>query len=86
MAKIADILARMRANPADIRFEDAYKIADYYFGEPRQRRTSHRVWKTPWPGDPRVNLQVGKNGKAKDYQIQQLLRAIERKEGSDDES
>jgi hypothetical protein len=31
----------------------------------------------PWQGDPRVNIQ-NKNGKAKSYQVRQVLRAIER--------
>ena len=26
-------------------------------GSPRQAGTSHRVYRTPWPGDPRVNVQ-----------------------------
>ncbi len=49
-----DILERMRRNPKGVRFEDLCKACDRYFGEPRQRGTSHRVYKTPWPGDPRV--------------------------------
>ena len=32
----------------------------------------------PWPGDPRVNLQMGEGGKAKAYQIRQALEAIDR--------
>ena len=47
----------------------------HYFGEPRQRGSSHAVFKTPWPGDPRVNIQSG-NGKAKAYQVRQVLLAI----------
>jgi hypothetical protein len=33
----------------------------------------------PWPGDPRVNIQNHK-GKAKAYQVRQVLLAIERLE------
>jgi hypothetical protein len=69
----------MRADPAGISFSDAIKIAGHYFGEGRQSG-SHVVFKMPWPGDPRVNLQkVGKNG-AKAYQVRQLLAALERME------
>lgn len=32
----------------------------------------------PWAGDPRVNLQEGQGGKAKAYQVEQLLKAIDR--------
>jgi hypothetical protein len=35
------------------------------------------VFKTPWPGDPRVNIQ-NKGGMAKPYQVRQVLAAIER--------
>jgi hypothetical protein len=31
----------------------------------------------PWPMDPRVNLQRTKDGKAKAYQIKQLIAAID---------
>lgn len=32
----------------------------------------------PWAGDPRVNMQEDKGGRAKAYQVQQLLTAIDR--------
>ncbi len=79
MANIDDILASMRASPKGIRFNDLCKVCDVYFGEPRQSGSSHRVYKTPWQGDPRVNIQNAK-GKAKPYQVRQVLAAIERLE------
>jgi hypothetical protein len=79
MANIDDILRRMKLNPKDIRFSDLCVVCDHYFGEPRQNRTSHRVYKTPWQGDPRVNIQNYK-GKSKAYQVKQVLQAIERLE------
>lgn len=48
--------------------------------------SSHRVYKMPWQGDPRVNIQDQK-GKAKPYQVKQVLKAIDRLEevnGSDE--
>jgi hypothetical protein len=81
MASSAVILASMRENPKNVRFADACKVADHYFGKPTQRGSSHRVWKMSWPGDPRVNMQEGR-GKAKAYQVRQLLAAIDRKEGN----
>jgi hypothetical protein len=68
----------MRENPRGVRFVDACKVATAYFGEPRQGGTSHRIWKMPWPGDPRVNLQMGADGNAKLYQVRQAVQAIER--------
>jgi hypothetical protein len=79
MGKDVDvILARMRENPQGVRFVDACKVVTAYFGEPRQRGTSHRIWKMPWRGDPRVNLQMGEDENAKPYQVRQVLQAIER--------
>jgi hypothetical protein len=69
-------LAEMRDNAAGIRFSDALMIAEHFFDKPRVHG-AHFVFKTPWPGDPRVNLQKGKAGKAKAYQIRQLVRAID---------
>ena len=79
MARVEDIVEQMRRNPKGIRFADACRVCDHYFGEPRQKGSSHRVYKTPWQGDPRVNIQNAK-GKAKAYQVKQVLRAIERLE------
>jgi hypothetical protein len=79
MGGIEEILAQMRRNPHDVRFSDLSKVCDRYFGAPRQGGTSHRVYRTPWPGDPRVNIQ-NKKGKARAYQVRQVLKAIERLE------
>lgn len=79
MSKLEDLLVHMRQNPRDIRFNDLCKVCDHYFGEPRQRGSSHRVYKTPWQGDPRINIQNDK-GKAKAYQVKQVLLAIEKLE------
>jgi|GEM_PF-3588706 len=46
---------------------------------PCQDGTSHAIFKTPWPGDPRVNIQDNK-GKAKVYQVRRVLMAIEKLE------
>jgi hypothetical protein len=50
------------------------------FGKPRQSGGSHVIFKMPWPGDPRVNLQNDK-GKAKAYQVRQVLLAIDKLKG-----
>ena len=77
-SRVETLVAEMRANPIAIRFEDAVRVASHYFGKPRRRGGSHVVWKMPWPLDPRVNLQRDNNGKAKAYQVRQLLEAINR--------
>ena len=77
MARIEDIVTRMRGGPGGIRFADLCRVCEHYFGEARQTGTSHRVYKTPWHGDPRINIQDDR-GKAKAYQVKQVLKAIER--------
>ena len=79
MAIITDLIARMRENPGGVRFAELCKICDHFFGQARQTSGSHRVYKTPWIGDPRVNIQNSK-GYAKAYQVKQVLKAIERLE------
>lgn len=83
MAKIEDLLTDMQRNPKGIRFQDLCKVCDSYFGEARQLGSSHRIYKTPWQGDPRVNIQNDK-GMAKAYQVKQVLKAIERLEKEND--
>jgi hypothetical protein len=70
----------MRANPSNIRFAELRTVCAHYFGSPRQQGTSHCVYRMPWPGDPRVNIQEGKGGKAKDYQVRQVIQAIDKME------
>jgi hypothetical protein len=82
VAEIARIVDRMRGSPAQVRFADLYKVCVAYFGEPRQSASSHAVFKTPWPGDPRVNIQNAK-GKAKPYQVRQVLLALEKLQEKD---
>lgn len=80
MHKVNDILAQMRQNPKNIKYKDLCKVCDFYFGAPRQKSTSHRIYKMPWQGDPRVNIQNDK-GKAKAYQVGQVIQAVEKLRG-----
>jgi hypothetical protein len=77
MAFIHDLLAAMNRNPKGISYNDLCKVCDHFFGEARQSGSSHRIYKMPWSGDPRVNIQNDK-GMAKAYQVKQVLKAIER--------
>jgi hypothetical protein len=79
MAKIDDILAQIKQSPRDVRFNDLCKVCEHFFGEARQSGSSHRIYKTPWQGDPRITIQ-NHMGKAKAYQVKQVLLAIERLE------
>jgi hypothetical protein len=54
-------------------------------GGPRQDGTSHKIYKTPWQGGPRVNIRRGKDGNAKSYQVRQVLDAIAKLEAEENE-
>lgn len=74
---IAKITGQMLGSPSNVRFSDLCKVCEYYFGKPQKKSGSHHVYKTPWQGDPRINIQ-NDHGKAKVYQIGQVLKAIEK--------
>ena len=82
MAKLDKIIAQIKQKSKDVRFSDLCKVCDCYFGKARQHSSNHRVYKTPWQGDPRVNIQNHK-GKAKAYQVKQVLKALEKLEVDD---
>ncbi|RLA22346.1 MAG: toxin HicA [Gammaproteobacteria bacterium] len=79
MSGVSKIVEEMKANPKGIRFSELQKVCVFYFGRARQSGSSHCIYKTPWLGDPRVNIQNSK-GKAKPYQVKQVLLAIEKME------
>lgn len=72
------ILAAWRRNPSGVRYTELSKVCDEFFGSPRQKGTSHRVYRMPWRGDPRVNIQAGSGGMAKTYQVRQVIKALEK--------
>jgi hypothetical protein len=81
VSSVAKIVAAMRVNPRSIRYDDLAKVCEYYFGPPRTTGGSHAVFTMPWPGDPRVNIQ-NDHGRAKPYQVRQVLAAIDKKEAT----
>jgi hypothetical protein len=80
MSKIKKILTAMETSPQSVRFSELAKVCSHYFGEPRNKGTSHYIYRTPWQGDPRINIQEGKNGGVKVYQVKQVLAAIRKME------
>lgn len=55
MPSVQELLTRMRANPKHVRFSDAKRVCDHYFGEPRIHG-SHHVYRTPWAGETRGSI------------------------------
>ena len=75
--RIKELISKMKANSKSVRFSDLERVCDHYFGKARKTGGSHSVYKTPWSGDPRVNIQ-NSQGKAKAYQVKQVLQAIQK--------
>ena len=83
MTQTEKLLESIKANPKNVRFSDLVKICNQYFGKPRQQGTSHIIYKIPWKGDPRINIQKDKDGKAKPYQVMQVIAAINKLKGGE---
>ena len=75
--ELFSVIGSLQSNHKGVRFNELVRICDHFFGAPRQSGTSHRVYRTPWPGDPRVNIQNDK-GMAKAYRVRQVIRALEK--------
>lgn len=75
----------METAPTNISFKDLSAVCEHYFGAAR-KKGSHEIYKTPWPDDPRVNIQRISGGKAKPNQVRQVLAAIEKLESGEAES
>ena len=73
----------LEENPKGIRFSRLVQICTDVFGHYRTKG-SHHIWKMPWAGDPRINLQAdGKD--AKPYQVRQVTQALKKMEGLENE-
>jgi hypothetical protein len=71
------------SNSKNVKFEDLLKICVEKFGNPRITG-SHHIFKTPWKGDPRINIQ--RDGKmAKPYQVKLVIKAIEKLENENED-
>ena len=77
--EISSAIGELRSNPKGVRFADLARICDCFFGETRQQGTSHRVYRTPWRGNPRVNIQNDKV-MAKAYQVIKALEKLQEQE------
>ena len=76
---IEEALEELEGHEENIRFQRLVVICTEFFGQPRISG-SHYIFGTPWPGDPRVNLQ-NQGGKAKPYQVRQVIKALKKLKG-----
>jgi hypothetical protein len=74
MSQLEKLLEGARGNPEGVLFADALRLAEHYFGEPRIKG-SHHIFVSHT--GLAANLQPRKDGKAKGYQVEQLLAAID---------
>ena len=82
MSRKLKLLEKAWNNSNGLTFDELCRLAEYAgYGFERQRGTSHRVHKNPSIQDKLyqlLNIQRGKNGEAKQYQVKQLLEMIEK--------
>ena len=78
-----DLLAEAKGNPDGVGFDDALKLAESY-GFTRRGKGGHNAIFKRKGFLKLLNFQPRKDGKAKGYQVRQLLDAIEELEGGGD--
>ena len=82
MPPCEDLLAKAKANPKGVRFTDLCALATCYGWVFDRRGGSHHIYKRTGHSQL-MNFQED-NGKAKAYQVRQLIRAIEALSGESD--
>jgi predicted RNA binding protein YcfA (HicA-like mRNA interferase family) len=75
MTRCDKLLQKARNNSADLPFSELERLAECYGLQANRQTGSHRIYKVPG-GRPLV-LQPDKGGRAKAYQVVQLLKVIE---------
>jgi hypothetical protein len=79
MAKREKLLEAAKSAPTNLSFDDLCSLAECYGFEYRRQKGSHRVYEHPALLPEQggfMNFQSDK-GKAKAYQVKQLVKAIE---------
>jgi len=79
VGQVENLLDHIRKQPKGVRFSELTKIRDYSFGRPRQQGSWHLVYRMPWSGDPRVNIQ-NNHEMAKPYQVRGSANRFGRRE------
>ena len=75
-----ELLGQARTNPAGLRFSELIRLAECFGFSRRRQKGSHVVLSSEEAPRPLVIQNV--KGRAKAYQVRQLLDAIDRREGS----
>ena len=69
-------LAELEASGKNTRYDRLETICASFFTARKSSGSSHKVFATGLPVHPRVNIQPGKDGKAKPYQVDQVIEAL----------
>lgn len=78
VSRWAKLLEQARGSQANVRFADFCRLVEYLGYVERRRAGSHRIYRhATRPELPLVNLQGGSSGKAKPYQVRQVLTIID---------
>jgi predicted RNA binding protein YcfA (HicA-like mRNA interferase family) len=83
MGKCADLLARARNSPKGLRFDEVCALAECTGFVFDRERGSHKIY-TRSGYREHINLQRTRDGKAKPYQVRQVLKHIDTLDLGDD--
>jgi hypothetical protein len=73
-----DLVESARASPTNVRFRDLCGLLARIGYALDRKRGSHLIYRHSWRRDlPLVNLQEGQAGKAKPYQVRQVVGLID---------
>jgi len=85
VSKAEKIIEQMQRSPQNVRFDDLAKVCADHFGEPPTGRHVAQGLQDALARRSPVNIQRGKDGNAKAYQVRQVLDAIARLEAEKNE-
>jgi predicted RNA binding protein YcfA (HicA-like mRNA interferase family) len=71
------LLARAVASPAGLRFGELQRFCELAGMELVRKKGSHYIYRCSEPPHRLLSIQEGRDGKAKPYQVRQLLDIIE---------
>lgn len=78
MGRWGNFVENARRGPANIRFRELCGLVERLGYVLDRRKGSHWIYRHPSRRDlPLINLQKGEAGKAKPYQVRQVLRILE---------
>lgn len=78
VSKREKLLEAVRNNPRDVHFEDLLRLIEALGFMFDRQNGSHRIYQHKNPAVPMINVQDTKTGKAKPYQVEQVLSMMDK--------